>query len=53
MKEHWFYLICLFEGGEGFDRELKKAVDPAAYVTLVERIFAQLPLRRDGAAPAW
>lgn len=53
MKEHWFYLICLFEGGEKFDRELKKAADPVAYQTLVERIFAELPLRDGGAAPAW
>ena len=53
MKEHWFYLICLFEGGEQFERELKKAVDPAAYVTLTERIFSQLSLRPEGALPTW
>lgn len=53
MKEIWFYQICLFEETGKLEKALKKAVDPAEYRTLVERIFAQCPLRTEGAFPSW
>lgn len=53
MKEIWTYQICLFEGGEELGRALKKTADPVEYWALVERVFRELPLRPDGARPAW
>lgn len=53
MKEIWFYQICLFEETEELEKMLKKAADPYAYESAVGRIFAQCPLREDGARPAW
>ncbi|WP_308542214.1 tRNA-dihydrouridine synthase family protein [uncultured Oscillibacter sp.] len=45
MKEVWFYLIHLFEGGEKLDKQLRRSRGPAAYEALEAAIFAQLPLR--------
>ena len=53
MKEIWFYQICLFEGTEKLEKALRKTTEPVEYRTLVERIFAQCPLRARGAEPAW
>lgn len=53
MKELWFYQICLFEGTEALEKTLKKTTDPTEYQSVVDRIFAQCPLRPDGAAPRW
>ena len=44
MKEIWFYMIHLFEGGERIDRKLRRNRDPREYERLEETIFAQLPL---------
>lgn len=53
MKEIWSYQLCLFEGGGELGKGLRKAADPVEYRTLVERIFAQLPLRAEGARAEW
>ncbi|HIY16588.1 MAG TPA: tRNA-dihydrouridine synthase family protein [Candidatus Intestinimonas stercorigallinarum] len=50
MKELWFYLIDLFDGGDGCLKALKKARDTGEYEGQVEAIFQSLPLRRDSAA---
>lgn len=44
MKEVWFYMIHLFEGGERIDRKLRRNRDPRVYEQLEAAIFAQLPL---------
>ena len=53
MKEIWFYQICLFEGAEKYERRLKKAASPQEYRDLAARIFGELSLRVEGAAPSW
>lgn len=53
MKEIWFYQINLFKGQEKYEKRLKKAANPEEYQDLVARIFGELPLREDGASPAW
>ena len=44
MKEVWFYMIHLFEGGERIDRKLRRNRDPRVYEQLEAAIFAELPL---------
>jgi tRNA-dihydrouridine synthase len=53
MKEVWFYQCCLFEGTEKHIKKLRKTTDPAEYQATVERIFAECPLRPEGAVPTW
>lgn len=53
MKEIWFYQICLFEGAEKYEKRLKKAASPEEYRDLAARIFGELPIRAEGALPAW
>lgn len=53
MKEIWFYQICLFEGAEKYEKRLKKTASPEEYRDLAARIFGELPLRAEGAKPAW
>ena len=52
MKEIWFYLIHLFEGGERYAKQIKKAADPQAFTRCTADLFQTLPLRTD-AAPGW
>ena len=44
MKEVWFYLIHLFEGGERIDRKLRRTRNPREYEMLEATIYAELPL---------
>lgn len=53
MKEIWFYMIYLFEGAEKLEKKLRKTTDVAEYRGLVARLFGELPLRAEGALPAW
>ena len=53
MKEIWFYHIHLFEGGEKYEKGLRKTTDPVEYRGLVQRIYGELPLRERGPIPAW
>lgn len=45
MKEVWFYLIHLFEGGERLDKKLRRSRGPGAYELIEAEIFETLPLR--------
>lgn len=44
MKELWFYLIRLFDGGEREGKKILKARKPEEYRQAVDRIFRELPL---------
>ena len=44
MKEVWFYLIHLFEGGDKLSKAIKKARDPLDYEGAVRLVFRELPL---------
>ena len=50
MKELWFYLIWLFEGGQRHGKALKKARTTAEFEASTAAIFQELPLRADSAA---
>ncbi len=47
MKELWSYQRRLFEGGDKLFKQIKKAQDAAAYLSAVDAIFHDLPLRRE------
>lgn len=51
MKEVWFYLIHLFEGGERIDKKLRRSRSPGEYEALEAQIFAELPLRDHAVGP--
>jgi len=44
MKEVWFYLIHLFDGGERLGGRMRRSRGPRAYEELEARIFQELPL---------
>lgn len=45
MKEVWFYLIHLFEGGGRIDKRLRRSKSPWEYEQLESEIYQTLPLR--------
>ncbi|MBO5952993.1 MAG: tRNA-dihydrouridine synthase family protein [Oscillospiraceae bacterium] len=45
LKEHWRYLLCLFEGGEKLGKQLRKTTDLGQYQAITARILQTLPLR--------
>lgn len=47
MREVWFYLIHLFEGAEGLNRQMRRFRTPGEYEAAEARIFAELPLRQN------
>lgn len=49
MKEVWFYLIHLFEGGERLGGKMRRSRGAAEYERLEALIFQELPLRVDSA----
>ena len=51
MKEVWFYLIHLFEGGERIDKKMRRSRSPGEYESLEAQIFAELPLRDPAEGP--
>ena len=51
MKELWFYLIHLFEGGERLGMKLRRVRGPQDYTALTERILNELPLRSEAKGP--
>lgn len=51
MKEVWFYLIHLFEGGGRLDKKLRRSRTPGEYEALEAAIFQELPLRKDAVGP--
>lgn len=44
MKELWFYLIRLFEGGDKLAKAMRRLRHPREYEQLASEIFQQLPL---------
>lgn len=44
MKEVWFYLIHLFEGGEKHAKQMRRLHTPRDYEALAAAIFQELPL---------
>ncbi len=44
MKEVWFYLIHLFDGGERLGGRMRRSRGPKAYEDLEARIFQELDL---------
>lgn len=46
MKEHWSYLIDLFDGSEKLGKALRKTTDTAEFCRLTQQIFATLPLKQ-------
>ena len=51
MKELWFYLIHLFEGGEKQAKAMRRLKFPREYEQLEAEIFQQLPLRTAARKP--
>ena len=45
MKEVWFFLIHLFEGGERLHKRMRRLRTPAEYEAVEAAIFQELPLR--------
>jgi tRNA-dihydrouridine synthase len=45
MKELWFYLINLFEGGEKQAKHLRKTNDVSDYIALAHEMISSLPMR--------
>lgn len=45
MKEVWFYLSHLFEGGERYGGRMRRSRGPAEYERIEAEIFRDLPLR--------
>ena len=45
MKEIWFYLSHLFEGGQRLGGRMRRSRGPRAYEELEAQIFRELPLR--------
>lgn len=52
LKEHWRYLLCLFEGGEKLGKQLRKTTDLAEYKAITAQILQELSLRRE-MQPYW
>ena len=44
MKEVWFYLIHLFDGGERLGGRMRRSRGPRAYEELEAQIFQELEL---------
>lgn len=46
MKEHWFYLLSLFEDSEKLGKQLRKTTDYDTFRMLSHRIIRTLPMRQ-------
>ena len=51
MKEVWFYLIHLFEGGEKIHKSMRRSRTPREYEALEAEAFSSLPLRDHAVGP--
>ena len=47
MKELWPYLLCRFQGAEGYGKKLRKARTPGEYEDVARRILDECPLRTE------
>jgi len=45
MKEHWFYLLKLFEGSEKLGKQLRKTTDYDTFRALTREIIYTLPIK--------
>ena len=52
MKEHWFYVLTLFEESEKLGKQLRKTTDYDTFRDLTHRIIRELPIREQ-IAPNW
>lgn len=52
MKEHWFYLLSLFEGSEKLGKQLRKTTDYDQFRSLTHQIIRTLPTR-EKIIPNW
>lgn len=52
MKEHWFYVLTLFEDSEKLGKQLRKTTDYDTFRELTHRIIRELPMR-ERIAPDW
>jgi len=51
MKEVWFYLIRLFEGGDKHSKRMRRLRTPGEYEAVEAAIFQELPLRDHAVGP--
>ena len=51
MKELWYYLIHLFDGGEKYAKKMRRVSHPAEYQRLERGIFQELSLRSSAEGP--
>ena len=51
MKELWFYLIHLFDGGEKQSKAMRRVKRPGDYERIEASIFGELPLREEARGP--
>ena len=47
MKELWFYLIRLFEGGERLGKQILKSKISDEYILAVKQVFAELSIKNE------
>lgn len=47
MKEHWFYVLTLFEGSEKLGKQLRKTTDYDQFRSLTHQIIHTLPMREE------
>ena len=52
MKEHWRYMLCLFDNSGKLGKQLQKTTDLARYKEISHEIFGSLPLREE-LIPDW
>ena len=52
MKEHWFYVLALFEGSEKLGKQLRKTTDYDQFRSLTHQIIHTLPMR-ERIEPTW
>jgi len=45
MKELWFYLIRLFDGGDHLGKQILKSKTAQDYILSVNRVFSELPIK--------
>lgn len=46
IKEHWSYLIDLFDGSEKLGKALRKTTDVAEFCRITRQVFATLPMKK-------
>lgn len=52
LKENWRYLLCLFDGAEKLEKQLRKTTDIANYRAITHEIFQSCPMKAQ-LSPDW